>query len=70
MTKLKRCSLCRQEVPWLIRHALSPADQVVVSLIERAVPLGSSEDGICLPCFERYKRERLSGCCDIRVHMN
>lgn len=70
MTKLKRCSLCGQEVPWLIRHALNPADQVVVSMIERSHPGGSCEEGICLPCFDRYKKERIAGCYDIRITVN
>ncbi len=68
--KLKQCRICQRQVPWLVTHLEEPADQVVISMIERNLPERTGEDGICLPCLDRYKQSKIGGCFEIRITCN
>jgi len=52
----KRCPLCKREVPWLLYHMHSPVDEMLVPILKGDYPGWSEDDGICIPCLEKYKR--------------
>ena len=53
--KMKKCPLCKKEVPELLYDMHRAVDEMVVTRMKRDFPGWSENDGVCEPCLERYK---------------
>jgi len=66
----KLCPVCKKEVYWLVHHLHKATDQVAVEQLKYDFSGWTEEDGLCLPCLEKYRKYNLASCCNIRITVN
>lgn len=66
----KLCPICHREVYWLVHHLHNVTDQFALEEVKNDFMGWTEDDGLCLPCLERYRAHNSMRCFDIKVTMN
>lgn len=66
----KHCPVCRKEVFYLVHHLHNMTDKFAVEQVKYDFSGWTEDDGLCLPCLERYRKYNLMSCSDIRITVN
>ena len=64
------CPICKKEVFYLVHHLHNMTDEFAVEQVKYDFSGWTEDDGLCLPCLERYRKYNLSSYPDIQITVN
>ena len=59
--KMMKCPLCGMEVPELMYALHEATDQLIINRMQNSFPGWQTEDGVCEPCLERFRKLEAGG---------